>query len=177
MPHRFNPKDWEILESDWRKSILPVDRALDILKGLERREVAFDIGAGTGYFTEPLSRIFKRVYAVEVSLELARILASKGLKNVGIIISERPPDIDFNVDLVTFVDSLHEIDCKEEYADWCSRHAKYVLVIDWKKDAEVGPPREDRLDERQVMDIFNDFKFKRFDLYKYHYVLLGECSP
>ncbi len=176
MPHRFSPEHWRILESDWRKRILPVEPLLERLRDLPRRDVAFDIGAGTGYFTVHLAKIFKRVYAVDVSLEMARILASKGLKNVGIIISERPPKIDFEVDFVLFADSLHEIECREEYADWCCEHARTLAVIDWKKDCEFGPPKNERIDEKIVRDLFDCFEFESIDAYECHFFLFGYNS-
>jgi len=175
VPHRFDSRNWKLLESEWRRKILPVDPAMELLRREVRiRNIAFDIGAGTGYFTKPLSSIFKRVYAVEVNLELAKILASKGLKNVGIIISDKPVDVDFTVDLVAFVDSLHEITCREDYARWCSDHAEHVLVIDWRKDAEVGPPKEDRIDPATVKSLFKDFEFREYEMYPYHFTLLGK---
>ncbi len=174
MPHRFDPKHWQILESEWRRKILPVEPLLRKVEGLRRRDVAFDIGAGTGYFTVHLARIFKRVYAVEVSVEMAKILASKGLKNVGVIISDRPPEIDFEVDFVLFADSLHEIDCREEYIDWCCAHSYSVAVIDWKMECEFGPPREDRLDVEYVKKLLSRcFQVEDVDAYDCHFFLFG----
>ncbi len=174
MPHRFDPKHWHILESEWRRSILPVEPLIKRLETLPKRDVAFDIGAGTGYFTVHLARMFRKVYAVEVNLEMAKILASKGLKNVGIIISEKPPEIDFKADFVLFADSLHEIDCREKYIDWCCAHADSVAVIDWKKDCDSGPPKEDRLDEEYVAKLLERcFKVERIDAYRCHFFLFG----
>ncbi len=172
MPHRFDPKHWRILESEWRKKILPVEPLIKKLESLPKRDVAFDIGAGTGYFTVHLAKLFRKVYAVEVNLEMAKILASKGLKNVGIIISEKPPEIDFKIDFVLFADSLHEIDCREEYVEWCCKHADSVAVIDWKKDCEFGPP--DRLDEGYVKSLLERcFDVENIDAYECHFFLFG----
>jgi len=67
MPHKFNPRDWHILESEWRRRILPVEPLLKKVSKLNKKDIAFDIGAGTGYFTVPLAKVFKKVYAVEIS--------------------------------------------------------------------------------------------------------------
>ncbi len=177
MPHRFNHRHWHILESDWRRQILPVEPLIEKLETLQRRDVAFDIGAGTGYFTVHLARLFRKVYAVEVSLEMARILASKGLKNVGIIISEKPPQIDFEIDFVLFADSLHEIDCREEYIEWCCKHARSVAVIDWNMDCEFGPPKRDRLDEDYVKEMLERcFDVENIKAYRCHFFLFGRKS-
>ena len=177
MPHRFNHRHWHILESDWRRQILPVEPLIEKLETLQRRDVAFDIGAGTGYFTVHLARLFRKVYAVEVSLEMARILASKGLKNVGIVISEKPPQIDFEIDFVLFADSLHEIDCREKYIEWCCKHARSVAVIDWNMDCEFGPPKRDRLDEDYVKELLERcFNVENIKAYRCHFFLFGRKS-
>ncbi len=172
MPHRFDG-DWSILESEWRRKILPPDPLIDMIERLDRRKIAFDIGAGTGYFTVHLARLFERVYAVECNVEFARILAGKGLENVGIIVTDRPPEIDFEVDLVLFADSLHEIECKEEYADWCRRWAKYLAVIDWNDRCEYGPPKDDRINPSLVIELFDGFEFEKVPAYECHFFLFG----
>ncbi len=175
MPHRFDAKNWKILESEWRKKILPVDPLMKKISEIPKRDVAFDIGAGTGYFTVHLARMFRKVYAVEINLEMAKILSSKGLKNVGIIISDRPPEIDFEIDFVLFADSLHEIDCREEYVEWCCRNAKSFAVIDWRKDCDFGPPKEDRLEEEEVRRWFEKcFDVESLDVYECHFFLFGK---
>ena len=177
MPHRFDHRHCQILESDWRKQILPVDPLIRKLETLPKRIVAFDIGAGTGYFTVHLAKLFKKVYAVDVSLDMAKILASKGLKNVGIIISEKPPQIDFEIDFVLFADSLHEIDCREEYIEWCCKYARSVAVIDWNMDCEFGPPKHDRLDEGYVKELLERcFEVESIKVYKCHFFLFGQKS-
>ncbi len=186
--HVFPEDMWHLLESEERKKREPAERLAEIIKErIRRRKVAFDIGAGTGYFTVQLSKLFEKVYAVERSEKLARILASKasktseasktskGLKNIGIIVSEKPPEIDFDVDLVLFADSLHEISCKKEYVEWCCSRSKYVLIVDWKKGVcqNAGPPDSHRIGEDDVAELFSCYKFEKFDIYPCHYVLLG----
>lgn len=175
MPHVFDERYWRILESDWRRRILPVEPLLNIIKNLKERNVAFDIGSGTGYFTVHLAGIFRKVYAVEISLKMAEILSSKGLRNIGIIISERPPDVDFDIDFVLFADSLHEIVCKEEYIRWAGEKSKYIAVIDWKKESEYGPKVEDRIDKEFVKELLSEyFVVREIEAYRYHFFLFGE---
>jgi len=174
--HVFPEDMWHVLESEGRKKSEPPERLTEEIKRrVKKRNVAFDVGAGTGYFTAELSKLFEKVYAVERSEKLARILSSKGLKNVGIIISEKPPLIDFDVDLTLFADSLHEISCREEYAKWCCEKSEHVVVVEWKKGVcqKAGPPDSHRLEEEEVIDLFNCFDFERIDLYPCHYVLFG----
>ncbi len=160
---------------DWRKRILPVDPLVERIKKLERRDVAFDIGAGTGYFTVHLAKLFKKVYAVEKEFERAKEISKKGLKNVGVIVTDKPPDIDFEVDFVLFADSLHEIEDKEGYAEWVEKHAKAFAVIDWKKEAcqNFGPPIGKRLDLDYVVGLFKGFRVEVINVYECHFFVFG----
>jgi len=172
--HRL--KNLSVLESEGRKKILPVEPLLEKVKTLEKRNIAFDIGAGTGYFTVPLANLFKKVYAVEVNPEAVKILASKGVKNIGIILSEKPPEIDFEVDFVLFADSLHEIDDRDGYAEWVKKHAKAFAVIDWKRNecTDFGPPLKHRIDDDEVVKLFEDaFELESIDVYKCHFFVFG----
>ncbi len=164
-----------IMESDLRRKILPVEPLIEKIKELDKRDIAFDIGAGTGYFTVHLAKFFKKVYAVEKDVNAVNKLASKGLKNVGIIVSDKPIDIDFEVDFVLFADSLHEIEDKEGYANWVKRYARSFAVIDWKKDAclDFGPPSNLRLDINYVLDLFKDFNKEVLKVYKCHFFIFG----
>ena len=175
--HVFPEDMWHVLESEERRKREPPERLAGEIErrvGGVERGIAFDIGAGTGYFTEVLSGLFKKVYAVERSEKLARILASKGLKNVGVIVSEKPPPVDFEVDLVLFADSLHEISCRKEYARWCER-SKYLVVVEWKKGEclSCGPPDSHRLSVDEILTLFDSFEFEEIDIYPCHYVLFG----
>ncbi|WP_457549919.1 class I SAM-dependent methyltransferase [Archaeoglobus sp.] len=165
----------DVLESDWRIRILPVDPLVERIEKLKRREVAFDIGAGTGYFTVHLAKLFRKVYAVEKDFEMAKEISNKGLKNVGVIVTDKPPDIDFEVDFVLFADSLHEIEDREAYAKWVERHARAFAVIDWKKGAcqSFGPPNAERLEIEYILNLFDGFELEVIDIYKCHYFIFG----
>uniref|UniRef100_A0A7J2TJD2 Class I SAM-dependent methyltransferase n=1 Tax=Archaeoglobus fulgidus TaxID=2234 RepID=A0A7J2TJD2_ARCFL len=176
MPHKFSYKNADLLDSEERRKIFPPDRVLGILDGVKmRKEVAFDIGAGTGYLTIPLARIFKRVYAVEISHEMAEILNRRlmenGISNVGIIVTEKPPEVDFKIDLVVFSNVLHEMENPKEYLQW-SKKASYVLVAEWKKiQTEFGPPVDERISLEEILSLCDFEVLKKLDL-QYHYVAL-----
>ncbi len=174
MPHIFEPEKAQILESEWRKKVFPAEKIVETINSIRdlKKNVAFDVGAGTGYLTVPLSRIFKKVYAVEISEKMVAKLRERlerdKILNVGIVLSEKPPEIDFKIDLVLFSNVLHEMDDPAGYLRWAER-ADYILVAEWKKDAKYGPPPEERisLDELQSMC---DFKIILVDELPYHYI-------
>ncbi|WP_290595713.1 MULTISPECIES: class I SAM-dependent methyltransferase [unclassified Archaeoglobus] len=175
MPHVFDPKKAHILESDWRKKVFPPDeviRFIENLKGL-KKNVAFDIGAGTGYLTIPLAKIFKKVYAVEISFEMAEMLkkrlADEKVLNAGIIVSGKPPEVEFDINLVLFSNVLHEMKNPAEYLAW-SRRADFVVVAEWKKEEmQFGPPLEERISIKELEEMCDLRLIKVKDL-PYHYL-------
>ena len=178
MPHRFSA-DPEILRSEKRKKILSTNVfENEVLSKLVYRDNAIDYGAGTGYFTEILARYFRRVYAVEAEKKMIQILKEeidkKGIKNVGIILSDKPLDFDFEIDFILFSDVLHEVDDLEMFLEW-SRSSKVVCIIEWKKiPTDFGPPLEERIGMEEMIDkVVKYFKHVvQLDIYPFHYTLV-----
>lgn len=178
--HVFSHKYWKILESEERRKMQPVEPLIkEIDKIVENKGTAFDIGAGTGYYTIPLSRIFKRVYAVEMNEKMIEVLTKRldeeGVKNVGIILTDKPPKIDFKIDFVLFANVLHEMNEKLrlDYLKWAK--SNFVCVIDWKKDAKFGPPAHVRIGEKDMVKLMKNvgFKVQSLEIYEQQYVLFG----
>lgn len=179
MTHVFDPSQKHKLESDFRKKILPKEPLIEFISSLapEDRRIALDVGSGTGYFTVVLARYFQKVYGVEVSRDmadyLARRLQEEEIKNVGLIVDERP-QIDFEVDLAFFANVLHEVDNPESYLDY---RAKMIVVIDWKEEqTSFGPPPDVRIPEERMVNMLEEkgYKTKKIDAYQYHYFIVGE---
>ncbi|MFO7965969.1 MAG: class I SAM-dependent methyltransferase [Archaeoglobaceae archaeon] len=180
MSHVFDSSQKNILESDFRKKILPKEPVIEFISDLtpEDRGIALEVGSGSGYFTVVLARYFHKVYGIEVSKDMAyhtaKRLDDEKIKNVGLIVAERP-QIDFEVDLVFFADVLHEVDDPQTYLDY---RAKIVVVIDWKKDEQTsfGPPMDVRIPEERMAKMVENkgYKIGRIDAYQYHYFIWGE---
>ncbi|AEA46302.1 class I SAM-dependent methyltransferase [Archaeoglobus veneficus] len=173
----FDPAKKHLLESEEYRKILPVEPFIEVISGIEiRRDVAVDVGAGTGHFTIPLAGIFRKVYAIEISMEMAEYLHKKahdmGVTNIGVIVTERPPEL--KADFVLFANVLHEMEKIEEYLEWASKISSVVAVIDWKEDAPFGPPVSERINEEKMVEMLGKwFDVERKDVYRYHYFLLG----
>jgi len=171
--------DPEVLRSERRKKIMPVESfEKEVLLKLKFRDSAVDYGAGIGYFTIPLSKHFKKVYAVELNREmiekLQKELENEGIKNVEIIESNKPPDLK-NIDFVLFSNVLHEVDDYNIFLDW-AKNFKITCVIDWEKvETEFGPPLEHRIPKDEMKKAMEKhFKFvKEVNIYPFHYVFIG----
>lgn len=183
MPHVFNPKNIKILEDVERESFLSTKIFVNIIKevlGEEKRKTACEIGAGAGYFTIPLAKLFKKVYATELNGEILNYLKSKAaaenIQNIVFIHTDKPPHIGESLNLILFSNVLHELNDFEEYIKWAAENTSILVIIDWKKDdTPLGPPVEDRISMGEVEKtlIRYAFKVKNYDVYPYHYFLIA----
>ncbi len=175
--HVFN-HDPSILTSSPRKLIQPVEPIVELIKELVKdRESLMDYGAGPGYFTIPLARIFKIVYAVDMNQRMLDLLKERlvheRIENVKLILASDLPSIDVTVLFMANV--LHELPDPMGFMEKASRHARYVVVIDWeKKPSPFGPPIEHRITSSEALEIIRrHYDAKIYNLYKYHYVIVG----
>ncbi len=175
--HYFH-HDPSILDSEWRRSIQPVEPVIDLItREIPVRRVAIDFGAGTGYYTIPLSRLFERVYAVDVNPRMLELLGEKlraaGISNVELIGGDRIPDIE--ADLLLLANVLHELPDPDPFIGEAAGRARNILVIDWRRiETPWGPPLHERIPEEEAVKMLSrHYRVRVYDIYKYHYVLLG----
>jgi len=167
------------LESEFRRKILPVKPLTDLISKIPEgeRNVAIDVGSGTGYFAVELAKYYRKVYGIEISEEMAECLRERQEKenvgNIGIIISGEPPELDFSADLVLFSNVLHEMDSPEEYIRWSP--SDFVIVIDWKDmKLDFGP--KEKIPEEKMEEMLLDagFETEKVNAYQYHYFIVGK---
>lgn len=180
MGRRFSGNP-EMLRNERRRRILPLEIfEREVLERLRFKEIAIDYGAGAGYFIIPLSKHFRKVYAIEANREMAEFLKNElegiGIENVEIILSERPPEFDFEIDFVLFSNVLHELEDYRKFLEWSS-NSKSVCVIEWRKDAETefGPPSSERIEEEEMVKSMREFfsTVRTLKIYPYHYTIIG----
>jgi ubiquinone/menaquinone biosynthesis C-methylase UbiE len=181
-PHIFNPEHIAILEMEDRKIWQNPEEILETLK-IEPNLVAADLGCGSGFFTIPLSREVKKVYAIDVQKKMLEFLQEKirrlKIKNIEPLLStgSEIPLEDDSVDLLLSMNTLHEFDDKERMAEQIRRVLKQggvAVIADFKKkDTGFGPPVAIRLSKQQAINLFeqNDLTILRAKELKYHYVL------
>ncbi|ASI98564.1 class I SAM-dependent methyltransferase [Thermococcus celer] len=173
--HRFNPKHAHVLNSGWRQKVFPAEEVVEFaLSEMRRKEVAVDVGAGTGYLTVPLARAFGKVYAIEINPEMAGKLEERlrreGLTNVEVMVTGEPPELE-DFDLAVFSSVLHEMEDPREYLRWAGN--ALVLVAEWKKEPiPFGPPVEERLSPEEVMELAENFEVIKYRELEYHYLML-----
>jgi len=161
--HSFdNPKrfadDWnDPARNDWQKPSVVIE-AMGLTEGM----TVADLGTGTGYFVPHLARTVGkdgRVLAVDIEPAMLRYVEKtaekRALGNVDTVLA-KPRDTRLgrsSVDRVLTVNTWHHIPSREAYAKHLAgrlREGGSVWVIDFHKDAPMGPPKRHRLEPQAV---------------------------
>ena len=170
MAHKFDAKKAGILDSTDRAKFLDPDSILGKL-GLDSEHVLVDLGCGSGFFSIPASRRVKKVFALDIQQEMLDILNEKiekaKITNIEVILSEESfiPLPDNSADVLLMVNVFHELEERPSLLKQVKRvlyKNGRLVIIDWKKiEMDIGPPIEERLNEKEVIDIScsNGFTF------------------
>lgn len=136
------------------------------LMRLSKKDEVVDLGAGTGYFLEPLSRAVGpegRVIALDVEPRMVEHLSRRardlGLANVTArVVGANDPGLEqATTDRVLIVNTWHHLDARSRYAHRLARSLApggEIWVVDFTLESELGPPREHRLSAEQVASEF-----------------------
>ncbi|GAC1364758.1 MAG: class I SAM-dependent methyltransferase [Acidimicrobiales bacterium] len=166
--HRFPAERRHVLKNAERLRWLPPEPLLRA-SGIQPGEVAVDIGAGTGFWTLPLSRLVGPaglVYAVDVEPvmleELRTLVTEKRLTNVQVVgSSEREIPLSSGIaDVAVAGFVVHEPADPPAFLSEIVRLLRpggRLIVVDWhKRPTEDGPPLEQRLAQREVEAFLGD---------------------
>ncbi len=172
MPHKFEAKDKNKLDTEWRRQNLPPLPTLEKL-GLSSADTFADIGCGIGYFTVPSAQFIdgqNKVYALDTSGEmLAEVEKRANEANVQNVVTVLTSEYDFNLpdNSITFalmVNVLHEIEDKPKFIREINRILALngkIAIIEWhKENADMGPPAEHRVGQDEVALLLNTLGFE-----------------
>ena len=163
MPHKFDFKNKDRLDSPERKQMLPPEQSL-LKAGLKLGDIFVDIGCGTGYFSIPASRIVGKdgkVFALDISQEMIAFITDKirkdgSINNIVVLKSDsiRFPLPDNTATIVLVSNVLHESDDKPGFIREISRilaSRRRLAIIEWNKiHSDKGPPYEDRISGDEI---------------------------
>jgi ubiquinone/menaquinone biosynthesis C-methylase UbiE len=172
MEHKiFNPENMERLNHPDRLNILDPQKIWNFM-GVESPSVIIDIGAGTGFMTEALSRNVPDAQISAFDIEPLMVEEMKkrfyGNDNIHARLMEENilPHIDENVDVVWMINLYHEIHKPFKLLREVKRVLKpdgKFLIIDWAKKPEAcesGPPFDHRVDEATITSGLVDRDFR-----------------
>ncbi len=183
--HKFEPQKTARLLSAERESELSPERLLREA-GLKEGETFADIGCGPGFFTIPAAAIVGdrgTVLAIDTQEEmLDQLKGRKPPKNVLLLKSEENliPAEDAKADFVLIAFVLHEAEKKDVFLKEIKRITRLggiIFILDWKKKKEEkGPPLNERLSERSVMELLKEagyVKVRAASLNPSHYRIIA----
>jgi ubiquinone/menaquinone biosynthesis C-methylase UbiE len=181
--HVFDPQNIAVLESEDRKTWQNPENIFEFLE-LKSDYVAADVGCGSGFFTVPLSRKVKKVYAIDIQKEMLDFLEQKirrlNIGNIEPLLSRENevPLENESVDLLLSVNTLHEFHDKEKIISEIQRvlrpHGQAVIVDFKKKETGFGPPVTIRASKEQAKRLFEKkglIPVKSHE-FKYHYLIV-----
>lgn len=180
----FSPKNWERLISKERKKILPIQPFIKI-SNPKKTEVWADVGCGPGYFTIPLAKKVKTIFAIDISDKMLNICRSRALKsktrNIEYVLI-KDYKLPFNkkfFDRILLVNVYHEMKNKKKTIGEFKRTLKpdgFLYLIDWKyENMDIGPPLKHRVPMNVVIKDFSKHGFSiidKIDVYNFNYMLV-----
>ncbi len=171
------------MEAEERKTWQNPEEILESIE-LDHNYVAADLGCGSGFFTLPLSRRVKKVYAIDVQKEMLEFLEQKiqrqKIGNLEVLLSgeDEIPLESESVDLLISANTLHEFSDKEKMIREIRRvlrHDGKAVIVDFKKeDTSFGPPVAIRLSKGEAKRLFekNNFTVLKSKDLTYHYLIV-----
>lgn len=160
----------------------------EVLKQLKLKEdmVAADFGCGSGGWVIPLAKKLEegKIYAIDILEEPLSALRAKtklekiiNVETIKADVEKGVNILDDNLDLVLMTNLLFECQDKKSVLEEGKRILKKggkILVVDWKKDAPLGP-KEGRVSAENVKKIAKELNLKlekEFEAGTYHYGLI-----
>jgi ubiquinone/menaquinone biosynthesis C-methylase UbiE len=184
MVHKFDPKKAGILDDPERVNILDPASIFEKLE-LKAEMVFADLGCGTGFFSIPAARRVKKVFALDIAQEMLDILREnikkEKITNIEVILSGESsiPLSNKSIDILFMANVFHELEDKSALLREVKRVLKMngrLMIIDWKKmEMDFGPPLQERLDEKEVIDTCYGAGFEfleRSNVGPYNYLLI-----
>ncbi|BDC18665.1 class I SAM-dependent methyltransferase [Acidianus sp. HS-5] len=139
--------------------------------------VVAELGCGPGYYCQYLIKYAEKVYCVDKNKELLEV--AKSLTRDAIFLNEDACKTSIptsSVDIVLFANSFHDMRDKTKVYEEVKRILKpegEVIIVDWKKDASLGPPKNIRMSKEDYLRVFSDFYLeKEFEVGPYHFGLV-----
>jgi len=169
-------------------AFLNPSKVLDILD-LKESLTAADFGSGSGGWAIPLAKRLKqgKVYAIDILQEPLSALKSKtrleNILNIETVKSdvERTSKLLSNsCDLILMTNLLFEVDDKKKTMEEGKRVLKKggkLLIVDWKKEAPLGP--KDKVSVEEIKKIAKEIDFKlekEFEAGLYHWGMVFKRS-
>lgn len=146
-----------------------------------------DFGSGAGDFALAIAQMISpkgKVYAIDVLESAHQSLRSrskiKGITNINLILANLECELGSNLpkdslDLVMIHNIMFQVNNKKNLIQEAYRVLKdsgKLAIIEWDMTSPIGPPKNLRLPEREVVSLIQNNGFEiesRIEVGKYHY--------
>ncbi|OPY31008.1 MAG: hypothetical protein A4E32_01990 [Methanomassiliicoccales archaeon PtaU1.Bin124] len=163
-PHMFHEAEKERLVGEERRRMQPIKEILD-RTSVRPGDLVADLGCGNGYLSVPMAQSGANVIAVDRQREMLQDLVKRGKGMDSIMpVQANLPQVPIRsdaVDHIFLVNIFHELKDKDGLIRECSRILRpggvLTLVEFQKRPTSFGPPMEERIDERDIPDMFVGF--------------------
>jgi len=160
--HRFEPDGdvTERLEGREREEAIPADEVVRRL-GFSSKGLSVDLGAGTGYFSFPLSEFAGEVLSIDIEPKMLEVMtgriSERAIGNIQLVQGEitSVPLADSSADHVLAAFVYHEVASQKRLLAECARVLRpggRLDVIDFqKRETSFGPPVGERKSPEHVI--------------------------
>ncbi|MCL4388630.1 MAG: class I SAM-dependent methyltransferase [Candidatus Marsarchaeota archaeon] len=167
--------------SAMKRRFIPLKEVLEFLD-IKDNDRILEIGAGNGEYAEEFARIASKghVTAMELTMNGSRLIFDRmilsGLKNMELWKANACRVDDFSgFDKIFMSNVFHDIKCNDQILEnFRSTIDKGAMIffIEFKKDAEIGPPPEFRISEAELESMMGKYGFllRKEHGFKYHYM-------
>ncbi len=181
MHHHHDDFDYERID-EMRTKIVDVQKVVDLIH-IEKEDVICDMGSGSGFYSALFSKHCKHVYAYEWSEKGNEILEKRIKENHIDNITIKRENIckvsSFpECTKVFFSTSFHDFECRENLIELFKRAGSPDFVlIEFKKEGEVGPPAGIRISKNELEKIFSRHGYSMKKEIEFEYTYVSYFTP
>ncbi|SMD30216.1 class I SAM-dependent methyltransferase [Picrophilus oshimae] len=149
--------------AEMRKLYIPDSKVLEAMN-IQPDDRIIDFGAGDGYYSILFSNFLRcgYVYAIENDDEAISMINERINDNKKVqIINGDLCDMELPEHNKAFFSNVfHDIECRDKLMKKIV-NTKYVVLIEFKKGTNFGPPESIKINQDELESIFNKYDFKR----------------
>lgn len=160
-----------------KKDLIPMDKVMNVLEP-KPEDTVVDAACGSGYFTLAIAPLVKTVISIDANATgldtLRNRLIQMGTANVTVIQEDLCNFVPEAGNKIFLANAYHDLDCRH---DLISKYSAALdgpdfILIEFKKNAVMGPPAEIKISESELEDIFSrhSYSLKASEELQMHYV-------